>query len=280
MAGETWSTREVDLTIEAYFSMLRLELDGEEYSKAEFRRELRKQIQRSDGSVEYKLQNVSAVLADLGGAFIDGYKPARNVQGLLRERVTYHFTEATDLHSQMVRAADEAPPAGEVELGDPVPLPRVARATPPPGRKRVGRVVDFQQREAANRALGLAGEEAVVRREQRKLAAYGQERLAERVRHVSVLDGDGLGYDVLSFTPDGKERYIEVKTTRYSRELPFFVSRNEVQFSVEEPDHFCLYRLFGFGKPQGGHYELPGSLTATADLRPEVFTGLPSSASA
>ena len=41
MAGETWSTREVDLTIDTYFSMLRLELDGEEYSKAEFRRDLR-----------------------------------------------------------------------------------------------------------------------------------------------------------------------------------------------------------------------------------------------
>jgi hypothetical protein len=30
---------------------------------------------------------------------------------------------------------------------------------------------------------------------------------------ISDLDGDGLGYDVKSFEPDGKERLLEIKTT-------------------------------------------------------------------
>lgn len=100
--------------------------------------------------------------------------------------------------------------------------------------------------------------------------------LAEEVRHVSVLDGDGLGYDVRSFDHHGDERYIEVKTTRYARHLPFLVSRNEVDLSEEEPNRFVLYRLFKFGTPRGGgHYELAGSLRSQAQLDPTIFRGLP-----
>lgn len=275
MAGEAWNQQEVDLTIDTYFSMLRLELDGEEFSKAAFRRELLQRIDRSSGSVEYKLQNISAVLNELGGVFINGYKPAVNVQGLLRERVTARFAEEVDLRQHMIRAAEQPAPTDAVDLGDPVDAPR--RPLPVPGaeRRRTARMVDFSEREARNRSLGVAGEEAVVRHERRRLLTLGQPRLAERVRHVSVLDGDGLGYDVLSFTPDGDERFIEVKTTRYAKELPFLVSRNEVDFSSEEPERFVLMRLFGFGSG-GGHYELPGSLRLTAQLRPEQYRGLPS----
>lgn len=263
------------MTIDAYFSMLDLELAGESYSKADFRRDLRTRISRSDGSVEYKLQNISAVLAELGGVFIDGYKPARNVQQLLRERVTERFAAASELRRRMIRAAEEPAPLTEVELGDPVAAPRAATEAPAAARGRVGKIVDFQEREARNRALGLAGEEAVVRLERRRLVSFGEDALAKRVRHVAVLDGDGLGYDVLSFTPQGVERFIEVKTTRYSRELPFFVSRNEVEFSADEAERFCLYRLFQFGGARMGHYELPGALRSSADLVPEVYRGIP-----
>jgi hypothetical protein len=37
--------------------------------------------------------------------------------------------------------------------------------------------------------------------------------LANDVRCVSDLDGDGFGYDVRSFEPDGAERLLEIKTT-------------------------------------------------------------------
>jgi hypothetical protein len=275
MAGKTWSEREVDLTIDSYFSMLRLELDGEAYSKAAFRRQLRDRVDRSDGSVEYKLQNISAVISDLGGVFINGYKPASNIQGLLRERVTARFAEEADLRQQMIRAAEQPAPTRAVDLGEAVDAPRRPLPVPAPGRRRTARMVDFLEREARNRSLGTAGEEAVVRHERRRLVAMGAPALAERVRHVSVLDGDGLGYDVLSFTPDGAERFIEVKTTRYAKELPFIVSRNEVDFSGEEPERFVLFRVFGFGGYAGGHYQLPGSLQVTAQLEPEQFRGLP-----
>ena len=72
--------------------------------------------------------------------------------------------------------------------------------------------------------------------------------LADRVEHVSQTNGDGLGYDVLSFDASGKERFIEVKTTSFGKETPFFISRNEVEFSRANDAHFHNYRLFEFRK--------------------------------
>jgi hypothetical protein len=275
MAGQSWSEKEVDLTIDTYFTMLRLELDGEAYRKADHRRDLLSKIDRSAGSVEYKLQNISAVLYELGGVFIDGYKPASNVQGLLRERVTARLGDAADLRRRMVEAAEEPAPTTAVALGDAVAPPSVTLTTPALGRSRVARMVDFHEREARNRSLGLAGEEAVVDLERRRLAVAGKDDLAKEVRHVSVLDGDGLGYDVRSFDLGGNERFIEVKTTRYARHLPFLVTRNEVDFSEERPTQFMLYRLFMLGSASTGHYELAGSLRSQAQLDPTAYRGLP-----
>ena len=67
------------------------------------------------------------------------------------------------------------------------------------------------------------------------------------VRHASVLDGDGLGYDVLSVEEDGKTpRYIEVKTTTGSVDRPLFFSRRELERSIKDADHFYLYRVCNF----------------------------------
>jgi hypothetical protein len=35
--------------------------------------------------------------------------------------------------------------------------------------------------------------------------------LSAKVRHVAVEEGDGAGYDVLSYEEDGRELYVEVK---------------------------------------------------------------------
>jgi len=57
-----------------------------------------------------------------------------------------------------------------------------------------------------------------------------------------------LGYDVHSFDRSGRERLIEVKTTSYGKETPFFVSRNELDVSRESASIFHLYRIFNFRK--------------------------------
>src|SRR5207237_352308 len=76
-----WSRDEVDLIVSDYFRMLRAELDGGSYSKAAHNRGLQPLLDgRSKSSIEFKHQNISAVLVGLGLPYIDGYKPARNYQ--------------------------------------------------------------------------------------------------------------------------------------------------------------------------------------------------------
>lgn len=138
-------------------------------------------------------------------------------------------------------------------------------------RRRTPVRTDFFKLDADRRDVGLAGERAVVELERQKLIRSGLHQLARKVEHVSQTLGDGLGYDVLSFDPDGVEKFIEVKTTRRQREFPFLVSRNEVQFSIEEKERFHLYRVFDFGRPKTGLFTLEGALDATCLLTPTQF---------
>lgn len=63
---------------------------------------------------------------------------------------------------------------------------------------------------------------------------------------IVVPEVDDILSDILSFEESGRERFIEVKTTKYGRETPFFVSTNEVAVSEAHADQYHLYRLFKF----------------------------------
>lgn len=67
--------------------------------------------------------------------------------------------------------------------------------------------------------------------------------MARKIRWVSREDGDGAGHDILSFSLEGKERFLEVKTTRGHARTPFNISANEKSFADECPDRFRLCRL-------------------------------------
>jgi hypothetical protein len=82
------------------------------------------------------------------------------------------------------------------------------------GTFRTQKTKDYAEVDARNRALGRAGECLVVAYERHMLTQQGRRDLAQRIRHVAKMEGDGAGYDVLSFNKDGTVKYIEVKTTR------------------------------------------------------------------
>ena len=126
------------------------------------------------------------------------------------------------------------------------------------------------EREAQNSSLSLAGKEFVVEFAHWRLAHMGKHRLADRVEHVSVSKGDGLGYDVLSFESDGKERLIEAKTTTFGRDTPFFISRGELSLSQGAKDQFHLYRLFEFRKSPR-LFDLPSALDQQCLLDPVTY---------
>jgi hypothetical protein len=74
----------------------------------------------------------------------------------------------------------------------------------------------------------------------------GRSDLAERIRHVSAIEGDGAGYDIESFTPEGEAKYIELKTTRGPLTTSFFISANEVEFARRHRDNYHLYRVYHY----------------------------------
>jgi len=97
-ATRPWSRIEDEAIVSDYFDMFERELRGDPYSKTEHRRRLQKLLDdRTDGSIEYKHQNISAVLIELGQPYIDGYKPQRNYQELLFDVVADRLTSATSL---------------------------------------------------------------------------------------------------------------------------------------------------------------------------------------
>jgi hypothetical protein len=129
---------------------------------------------------------------------------------------------------------------------------------------------DFTEQEARNRELGLAGELLVIAFERARLEAVGLSRLSHRVEHVAVTLGPGAGFDVRSFDIDGADRLIEVKTTRYGKEMPFFISRNEIAVSERRADQFHLYRVFDF-KHTPRLFDLAGAVSTTCRLDPSQY---------
>src|SRR5262245_57265909 len=81
--GSDWTENEIDLIVADYFEMLRMERAGTPYVKAERNRGLQELTRRSRGSIEFKHQNISAVLLRLGMDWIPGYKPMANYQAAL-----------------------------------------------------------------------------------------------------------------------------------------------------------------------------------------------------
>jgi hypothetical protein len=276
--GEDWTEDEVRALVEDYFDMLAKESAGKAYSKKEHREHLLARLPgRSKGSVEFKHQNVSGVLNDLGFPCIEGYKPARNYQkGILPEVVLEHLgsqdneiAKIEDAFSTVPESSPSSIDFSIFEVGAPVMEPIEPSASPT--KKRKARRYDFASRDAANRKLGRAGEELVLKYEKWNLEKSGRADLAARVEWVSETQGDGLGFDILSFDATTNEAvYIEVKTTNCGRDFPFYVSANEVESSATLGPAFRLFRVFNFSSsPQV--YQLPGNLADTFQLLPRSY---------
>lgn len=265
-AGEDWTSDELDAIVADYFAMLRDEIRGVPFNKTAHRRELQKVVSRSGGSIEFKHCNITAVLAELGVTGVSGYKRRDNYQAAIMDAIGRHLdsTGAADLTavpdwSKGLMSVVDAPP------------PLIRNAPRPPLLTQFVRRFDPVERDLRNRELGLAGEKAVVEHERRWLADRGRGDLAERVRHVSVDIGDGLGYDVASFTSCGDDRLIEVKTTRGGASTPFFMSRNERDRAEQLADSYRLYRVHEFGPRTSSLFMLTPPLDRSVRFSTETW---------
>lgn len=279
-SGSYWSDAENDVIVVSYFRMLKAQLETRPYVKAKENLLVQEHTGRSRGSIERKYQNISAVLMSLSaGDFLRGYVPLGNFQRSLQDAVIRYLAAHDSIEHQMLEDAKRSvSPRSEISWNISSP-PKPAFELSYKGHASQRPIkTDFVALEASRRDLGFAGELAVLDLERRTLHDRGLIDLATQVRHVSLDVGDGLGYDILSFDENGLEKYIEVKTTRKPREYPFLVSRNEVNFSREEPGRFHLYRVFDFEQPTIGLFTLAGPLEETCSMQATTFLARPRAA--
>src|SRR5882672_11407644 len=112
--GADWQEDELDAIVADYFDMLAADLSGQPYVKARHSAALMAQIGRTHRSVEFKHQNISAVLDELGMPWIPCYKPKRNYQNAIFGAIDRYLS----LHGGILDRASAAvaPPEAESHL--------------------------------------------------------------------------------------------------------------------------------------------------------------------
>jgi len=275
--AQQWTRLECEAIVADYLAMLYAECRGEPYSKTDHRRKLKQQLQnRSDGSIEYKHQNISAILLKADHVYIRGYKPAWNYQALLEEVMMSRL-------EQVVKEIQTVEDTLSARLPEQLSIPDLHSVFVSPPEMKIKhavkeqrefktKIINYAEKEARNRALGLRGEEYILAVEKARLASLGRIDLVKDIEWTSKEKGDGAGYDIRSF--EGKtdeELFIEVKTTNSGMYQPFLITRNELLFSEANVERYALYRLFDFAdKP--AVFSLKGRIASHVQLEPRVYS--------
>jgi hypothetical protein len=265
--GTPWRDDELDAIVADYFEMLEAELSGRPYIKSRHSKALMARIGRTHRSVEFKHQNISAVLDELGMPWIPGYVPKRNYQNAIFDAIDRYLSRRPDVLERVPARTQAAAPDG---IFVPAPVLDAGTAPLPERLRRLVRKFDPVERDHRNRSLGKAGEEFVVNLERRRLAEADRLDLARKVRWVAAEDGDGAGFDVLSFDFSGHQRLLEVKTTNGTARTPFFLTRNEREMAAERLADWRIYRVHLFAT-EPRIFTIAPPLEKAVNLSPEMW---------
>ncbi|HKL41276.1 MAG TPA: DUF3883 domain-containing protein [Clostridia bacterium] len=106
------------------------------------------------------------------------------------------------------------------------------------------------------------------------LIKAGKEKLAKKVEHSSVIKGDGLGYDILSYDEEGNKKYIEVKTTVNKNNNSFYISSNEIEFSKSNKNYYLyVVKITDLDEMKGEVQVIKGDINKNLELIPIKFKG-------
>jgi hypothetical protein len=260
-----WTELEVELIVKDYFSMLHAEMNHISYSKTQHRNSLKSLMPRTDSSIESKHRNISAILIEQEQPFVYGYKPLFHYQKLLERKVIeYLNSNNKNVESDFENFTNSSP---KVDLDNLdflniiIEEPVLSKIKTDIKRQFKPIKTNYLLKEQNNSAVGKSGEEIVFQYEKYRLVKAGKEKLASKVEWIAKEKGDGAGFDILSKNDNGSDRFIEVKTTRLSKETPIYLSNTEADFADENSRNFFLYRVFNLeSKPQifikRGRYDL------------------------
>lgn len=277
--NEDWTKVEVTLIVQDYFDMLHLELKRQEYNKTTHRKILFPLLNdRSEGSVEFKHQNISAALIKMGLPFIKGYKPRFNYQKKILEKEIsdYIVNHKISLEKEFEKFSDSivinTQPHSKINFETIIneePIISEVKETEPLYRPIK---INYLEKEQNNRRLGEEGEKLIIEYEKWRLIQAGKVNLADKIEWVSKDQGDGTGFDILSKNINGSDKFIEVKTTKLSKETPIYLTRNELSFSSLKEKNFYLYRVFNFDTiPK--FFIKNGQYDSFCKLQPQTYKG-------
>jgi hypothetical protein len=262
-----WTRLECELTCDVYFDCLGMKLSGKPFNRREQYRRLHATLGRSEKAIEWKFENIDAVLLKAQLPRLAG-GVAPNVQKLLE------YVVLDPLAARIMNLLHELPPA-------PVSTVNIPRVDPPtialnPTADPMFNAIrtDFAKREANNRRLGQDGERFVFELEKERLLNSGERDLALRVQWVSQECGDGRGYDIESFDEHGEVIFIEVKSTNLGIDTPFFISANELAAADRWGLKYRLYRVFNLSS-EPRFYVLNGPLRERLSLVPKAYLAEP-----
>ncbi len=90
-----WSPSEIKAAVVAYMKMLKKQLEGVNFNKAAVNAELRDNelSARTKSSVEFRMQNISAVCEELDMPWLKGYRPAENVGERVKQSIAGFINE-------------------------------------------------------------------------------------------------------------------------------------------------------------------------------------------
>jgi len=277
--GTDWDATEVRDVVNAYFMYRTLDIRGQQFVKMDVYRKLSAETGRTAKSIERKFQNISAVLDELGIEWIRGLAPLRNFQKLLSDAIEEHLDRViwNETNSQQTNSPNNfSEPHTQFNQSstllnyESAPKRSDRRKVLPEHMEFLARKFDPTLRDLRNRSLGQAGESIIYENEKAKLIIADRAELAQKVEWVSRTKGDGAGYDILSFEPGGRERFVEVKTTRGWSHTPFFMTRNEIEFAKQSNEQYSILRLYDFERTPRA-FELKNPIEEAVHIVPDNF---------
>ena len=138
-------------------------------------------------------------------------------------------------------------------------------------RRTTATKVDFESLNKTKKNRGTFGEILIYNDE---VAKVNELKSNNDVEHVAITQGDGLGYDILSYDENDSEIFIEVKTTTADKIDGFYLTPNELEVAKEKKQAYKLYRVYNLNMHEGTYkVEIYDGLELINmfDLKPVTF---------
>ena len=106
--AQGWTDEELRAAVEAYREMAAMQAAGVRYAKKQIYESLAARFDRTEKAFEYRMQNISAVLNELGQPWIPGLKPAGNVGTAIKAKLITIIQEHAPHHQDGLNGEKES----------------------------------------------------------------------------------------------------------------------------------------------------------------------------